>query len=99
MCPSCPSTLSSNQTLAQTTRTECKGLGGTLTCASAPKKGGGEVLQRRCRIAYFGGNPIEGKWVPGDEGKCQGSDTEAEEKERSRNRGRRRRRKRIKRQK
>ncbi|KAI6474351.1 hypothetical protein MCOR17_002156 [Pyricularia oryzae] len=51
--------LSINQTLAQTTRTECRDLGGTLTCASAPEEGGGEVLQWRCRIAYFGGNPVE----------------------------------------
>ncbi|TLD18486.1 hypothetical protein PspLS_10320 [Pyricularia sp. CBS 133598] len=73
----------SNQTIAQTTKKECKDLSGTLTCASAPRKEGGEVLQWRCRIAYFGGNPIEDKWVPGDEGKCQRSDTEAEKEKKA----------------
>ncbi|TLD07472.1 hypothetical protein PgNI_11101 [Pyricularia grisea] len=73
----------SNQTLAQTSKKECTDLGGTLTCASAPKKEGGEVLQWRCRIAYFGGNPIEDKWVTGDEGKCQRSETEAEKEKKA----------------
>ncbi|TLS22384.1 uncharacterized protein PpBr36_10083 [Pyricularia pennisetigena] len=73
----------SNQTVAEVSKKECNALGGTLTCASAPKKEGGEVLQWRCRIAYFGGNPIEDKWVPGDEGKCQRSETEAEKEKKA----------------
>ncbi|TLS25591.1 hypothetical protein PpBr36_07879 [Pyricularia pennisetigena] len=55
---------------AEMTKKECQDVMGAMTCT---KKG--EALTWRCKIAYFGGKPIEEKWIKGDEGKCTEADT------------------------
>ncbi|KAH8841640.1 hypothetical protein MCOR27_010993 [Pyricularia oryzae] len=67
-----------NQTVAATaemTKKECQDIKGAMTCT---KKG--DALTWRCRIAYFGGKPIEEKWIKGDEGKCTEADTKKDAK-------------------
>ncbi|TLD19209.1 hypothetical protein PspLS_09824 [Pyricularia sp. CBS 133598] len=55
---------------AEMTKKECQDVKGAMTCT---KKG--DALTWRCKIAYFGGKPIEEKWIKGDEGKCTEADT------------------------
>ncbi|KAI6348592.1 hypothetical protein MCOR25_010779 [Pyricularia grisea] len=68
-----PGVIPKNQTTdatAEMTKKECQDVKGAMTCT---KKG--EALTWRCKIAYFGGKPIEEKWIKGDEGKCTEADT------------------------
>lgn len=74
-----PPSNATNATTGETTRKECADMRGQLECVSAKGKDGGDApLRWRCRVAFFGGNPFQDKWVKGDEGKCEKSDTEEE---------------------